>query len=115
MTSSSSSSSAVSIVTNLFVIVLFTFLIIGTVYVWLRYRDFRSHVPQRVAGSRSRLKQKAERYEAQSKDAVQALYVPKRVGHRTGKLRVFPTNKGLRVYDTNEWGAPVPDTPQSSS
>lgn len=50
--------------------------------------------------------------EAGSKPAVEkkitAMYVPKDVGHRTGHKKVFITNKGLRVYETNEQGLPVP-------
>lgn len=39
---------------------------------------------------------------------VTAMYVPKDVGHRTGRKKVFITNKGLRVYETNEQGLPLP-------
>jgi len=45
--------------------------------------------------------------------ALTTMYVPKEVGHRTGQARVFITNKGLRVYETNEHGCPMP-VPQSS-
>lgn len=40
--------------------------------------------------------------------ALATMYVPKEVGHRTGQQRVFITNKGLRVYETNEHGWPMP-------
>lgn len=45
--------------------------------------------------------------------ALATMYVPKEVGHRTGQARVFITNKGLRVYETNEHGWPMP-VPQAS-
>lgn len=40
--------------------------------------------------------------------ALTTMYVPKEVGHRSGMQRVFLTNKGLRVYETNEHGWPMP-------
>jgi hypothetical protein len=39
---------------------------------------------------------------------VKPMYKPTDVGHRTGHKRVFISSKGLRVYDTNEHGWPMP-------
>lgn len=47
--------------------------------------------------------------------ALTTMYVPKEVGHRTGHQRVFITNKGLRVYETNEHGWPMPPPTQQAS
>jgi hypothetical protein len=39
---------------------------------------------------------------------MSSLYIPKRIGHPSGKKRVFCTSKGLRVYEVNERGTPLP-------
>lgn len=41
---------------------------------------------------------------------ISRMYVPTETGHRTGTRRVFVTNKGLRVYETNEQGLPLPNS-----
>ncbi len=41
-------------------------------------------------------------------EAVQAMYQPVEFGTRTGKQQVFRTSKGLRSYDVNEMGMPLP-------
>lgn len=39
---------------------------------------------------------------------IKPMYIPREVGHRTGQKRVFVTNKGLRAYEVNEHGWPLP-------
>ena len=45
----------------------------------------------------------------QTLPGLKPMYAPKEVGHRSGQERVFITNKGLRVYETNEQGWPMPN------
>ncbi len=39
---------------------------------------------------------------------VKRLYKPQLVGHSTGVRKVFQTNKGLRIFEVNEYGMPLP-------
>lgn len=39
---------------------------------------------------------------------VRNMYVPQEKGVRTGKKKVFMTNKGPRLYEVNEMGQPLP-------
>jgi Na+-translocating ferredoxin:NAD+ oxidoreductase RnfG subunit len=39
---------------------------------------------------------------------VKPMYVPVETGVRTGEKHVFMTSKGLRVYEVNEFGFPLP-------
>lgn len=50
-----------------------------------------------------------------SKKVAKALYKPQEVGVRTGRKRVFMTNKGLRVYEVNEKNWPMPQRTSSPS
>lgn len=45
-----------------------------------------------------------------NRKTLKAMYTPQPVGVPTGHKRLFKTNKGLRVYDTNEKGWPLPKT-----
>jgi len=59
------------------------------------------------APSPAQVQDRAERIDPVA-NAVKPLYKPQDIGHRTGNKRVFITNKGLRTYDTNEKGLPMP-------
>lgn len=39
---------------------------------------------------------------------VKPMYKPAEVGHRSGRQKLFLTSKGLRSYETNEFGFPMP-------
>jgi predicted lipid-binding transport protein (Tim44 family) len=44
----------------------------------------------------------------QPADPNKTMYIPKEIGTRTGQKKVFQTNRGLRLYETNEHGFPMP-------
>lgn len=75
---------------------LFVFLVVLTIVIWKR-----RNVPV------SRKKQsKSMEHRNHQKDA-HTLYVPQYDPHPSGVHRVFITNKGIRVFDTNEYGIPI--------
>lgn len=45
------------------------------------------------------------------KKFMKPMYKPQEVGHRTGRFKVFQTNKGVRTYEVNELGFPMPNAP----
>jgi len=96
------------------------------VYYWLQLRSGgkslkslwkgRRGEPQSVAVRR----QHSEGYDsaeeaASDRHVLQPMYVPRDIGHRTGHKRVFITNKGLKVYDTNEFGWPMTDAKETGA
>jgi len=40
--------------------------------------------------------------------AITSMYIPKAIGDPTGKFRLFNTSKGLRSYEINSMGLPIP-------
>ena len=121
--SSSSSSSSSSLVSVYFIVVVALFVLFG-LYYWFKVRSAsnqkrKSQISRKdvlgipdtthretvetvtvVPGDRTTV--------VPPEKALTTMYVPKDVGHRTGYQRVFITNKGLRVYETNEHGWPMP-------
>jgi nitric oxide reductase large subunit len=92
-------------------IVTISLLVTVGLYYWMRTKGMdwfrRSKV---VLDKPSSSQKKAEKDPVVAK--VTTMYKPVNVGDRTGEKRVFITNKGLRVYDVNSAGLPLP--PQKS-
>ena len=55
--------------------------------------------------------ERLEQQRAEQRRQVSAHYQPRDFGHRTGVYRVFNTNKGLRTYEINSEGYPLPPRP----
>ena len=58
---------------------------------------------------RSTSEQKQQQKQKQKQQQTNPHYQPKESGHRTGQSRLFLTNKGLRSYEVNSEGYPVPN------
>lgn len=58
-----------------------------------------------------RRKQKVEIIEEQPDVSkfVKPMYKPQNIGYRTGKYKLFMTNKGIRRCEVNQYNWPLPD------
>lgn len=75
------------------------------VVVFVLYRKFRQGNDSSTTFAELQVEKKKNR------KTLKAMYTPQPVGVPTGHKRLFQTNKGLRVYDTNEKGWPLPKNP----
>lgn len=78
--------------------------ILVAAYMWKRFRA-RPH-PAQVKPTPPTSLTKVE--EEVVKKFMKPMYKPQEVGHRTGHYKLFQTNKGVRRYEVNELGFPMP-------
>lgn len=84
-------------------------------YYWFKLRGATAKIKQNGAcvAQKQQQQQSQRIHDGQTKNmaavaVVKPMYKPADVGHRTGHKRVFISSKGLKVYDTNEHGWPMP-------
>jgi len=95
--------------TSTIILVLLVFCILAAlfflVYYWFKIRQVSKSGNAKAKNNNQRQQQNQRSYKPPE---VKSLYVPQEVGHRTGKQRLFNSSKGLRLYEVNEFGAPMP-------
>lgn len=84
-------------------VLLITLLVVVVIVLYRKYR-------QGEDSSSDSTDSQVEKKNKKNRKTLKAMYTPQSVGVRTGNKRLFKTNKGLRVYDTNEKGWPMPET-----
>lgn len=94
--------------TSLVALVSLSLLVIFVCLVVYNYKSLKQYLFLVTTNKKTIHTTNTTRHEQDKKQVMTKYYKPKLVGHSTGKKRVFVTNKGLRVYDVNEFGMPLP-------
>lgn len=82
-------------------------------YYWFQLRKKPHSSSSTTASTKQSSSKKTENRKNNESDPILAkvkpMYKPAEVGHRSGRQKLFLTSKGLRSYETNEFGFPMPD------